>query len=196
MDWERVARGGATVAVVGGAFNVAGQVRPLSSLGARTIGRLNLAGKDYGMRLASRAFGEGGVGLDAARSYAAVGRELNVGGEVSDTTPSQAVLKPGRQAMPLPRLRAALPRTVVLGSSAESIPLPAESVPSIFGSKLPDSIDWSRAAPEFTRVLIPGGSLTIGTYGPGEGLASALRSSGFTNVRVEHGVLVTATRGF
>jgi hypothetical protein len=169
----------------------------LKSLGARTVGRLNLASKDVGLRLAGRAFGEGSVGLDVARSYAAVGRELNVGGELHDTPrdlrPRQAILNPGRQAMPLDRLRQELPRHAILGASAEGIPLPAESVPSIVGRKLPNSIDWNQASGEFNRVLIPGGTVQITTYGPGD-LPAALKGAGFTNVQVEYGVSVTATK--
>src|SRR5262249_362067 len=77
IDLKRIGQSALTGAVVGGALSAGSRVRLLDTLGARTVGRLDLAGKDVGIKLAGRAFREGTVGIEAARSHAAIGRELN-----------------------------------------------------------------------------------------------------------------------
>jgi ubiquinone/menaquinone biosynthesis C-methylase UbiE len=90
------------------------------------------------------------------------------------------IINPGRQAMPLDKLRALRPEALVVEATAERIPFPAGSGRLIVGRKLPNSIDWNAAAKEFDRVLQPGGSVQISVYGPPGQLRQALGANGFT----------------
>lgn len=105
--------------------------------------------------------------------------KFNIGGEL-EATAGSVVINPGRQAMPLDKLRALKPENLIVGSGAERIPFPAGSGRMIVGRKLPNSINWDQAAKEFNRVLQPGGTVQISVYGPPGQLRQALVANGFT----------------
>jgi hypothetical protein len=103
---------------------------------------------------------------------------FNVGGEL-DTTADQIIINPGRQAMPIEKLRALRPDNLVIEARAEKIPFPDGCAKRISGKKLPNSIDWEQAAAEFKRLLAPGGRVDITVFGEGGVLRRALEKQGF-----------------
>ncbi len=105
--------------------------------------------------------------------------KFNIGGEL-EASAGSVIINPGRQAMPLDKLRALRPDALVVEATAERIPFPAGSGRLIVGRKLPNSIDWDSAAREFNRVLQPGGSVQISVYGPPGELRRALAANGFS----------------
>jgi hypothetical protein len=104
---------------------------------------------------------------------------FNIGGEL-DASAGSVIINPGRQAMPLDKLRALQPNALVVEATAERIPFPDGSGRLIVGRKLPNSIGWDAAAKEFNRVLQPGGTVQISVYGPPGQLRQALAANGFT----------------
>jgi hypothetical protein len=104
---------------------------------------------------------------------------FNIGGEL-EATAGSVIINPGRQAMPLDKLRSLKPDNLVVAATAERIPFPNGSGRLIVGNKLPNSIDWNAACREFNRVLQPGGRVQIGVYGPPDALRRALAANGFT----------------
>ena len=130
----------------------------------------------------------GVLGLQAFQSKLT----LNIGGEL-DTLPGQVVINPGRDAMPISKLRSLIPNKII-EAGAEAVPLESGVADFIVGRKLPNSIDWTKAASEFDRLLVPGGKVNISVYGPADKLAAALKAKGFVNVEVKYGVQVTATK--
>ncbi len=117
---------------------------------------------------------------------------LNIGGEL-DTLPGEVVINPGRQAMPVDKLRKLIPNTVI-EAEAESIPMADKVAKLVKGRKLPTSINWSKAASEFKRVLVSGGKVEVSVYGNSEELVQALKAQGFTDINVQGGVYVTAVK--
>ena len=104
---------------------------------------------------------------------------FNIGGEL-EASAGSVIINPGRQAMPLDKLRALQPNALVVEATAERIPFPNGSGRLIVGRKLPNSIDWNSASREFNRVLQPGGTVQISVYGPPGQLRAALAANGFT----------------
>ena len=105
--------------------------------------------------------------------------KFNIGGELESSAGS-VIINPGRQAMPLDKLRSLKPEALVVEATAERIPFPDGSGRLIVGRKLPNSIDWETAAKEFNRVLQSGGAAQISVYGPPDQLRRALAANGFT----------------
>jgi hypothetical protein len=103
---------------------------------------------------------------------------FNIGGEL-EAGAEQIIINPGRPAMTIPTLRRLRPDNLVIEARAEQIPFPNGCGRLIEGNKLPNSIDWEAAAPEFKRVLVPGGKVRITTFGPGGPLRKALTKQGF-----------------
>ncbi|WP_430782290.1 class I SAM-dependent methyltransferase [Actinoplanes sp. G11-F43] len=75
---------------------------------------------------------------------------LGLGAEVIAVEPDPAMLA---------ELRAGLPRVPALTGGAEAIPLPDASVDAVLAGNAMHWFDMSRAGPEITRVLTPGGVL-------------------------------------
>ena len=121
---------------------------------------------------------------------------LNIGGEVADTVAGDIVINPGRKAVSIDKLRSLLPNNQIIEAGAEKIPLDNGVAKLVKGNKLPNSIDWSKAASEFNRVLAPGGAVDIKVYGSAGALADSLRANGFINVTVTSGVWVKAVKPF
>ena len=131
--------------------------------------------------------------LDALGSPQKGSFALNIGGEM-DVKAGDIVINPGRQAFPVETIRKLNPDNLVIEASAEKIPLPDGAAHSVYGRKLPNSIDWTQAAEQFDRVLKPGGTLDISTYGPAKPLVEALKKRGFTIQSVPYGYQVKATK--
>ena len=105
--------------------------------------------------------------------------KFSIGGEL-ETSAGSVIINPGRQAMPLDKLRGLKPNNLVVEAKAERIPFPNGSGRLITGRKLPNSIEWDVAAKEFNRVLQSGGNVQISVYGPPDALRRALAANGFT----------------
>lgn len=103
---------------------------------------------------------------------------FNTGGEM-EAAADQIIINPGRPAMTIANLRRLRPDNLVIEARAEQIPFPNGCARCIEGNKLPNSIDWEAAVPEFRRVLAPGGRVQITVYGPGGPLRRALAEQGF-----------------
>lgn len=114
------------------------------------------------------------------KPVAAKGVTVNIGGEF-EAQPGEIVINPGP-----PRANAQLPTVakdtgaIVVQAEAETLPLKSGSVSRIYARNLePGSVDWDRAAPEIARVLEPGGTVDIGSFGPeGPAIASKLQAAG------------------
>jgi hypothetical protein len=104
--------------------------------------------------------------------------KFSIGGEL-EATAGSVIINPGRQAMPLDKLRGLKPNNLVVEAKAERIPFPNGSGRLITGRKLPNSIEWDAAAKEFNRVLQPGGMVQVSVYGPPDALRRALAANGF-----------------
>jgi hypothetical protein len=103
---------------------------------------------------------------------------FNIGGEL-EAGADQIIINPGRPAMSITNLRRVRPDNLVIEARAEQIPFPNGCGRLVEGNKLPNSIDWEAAAPEFKRVLVPGGKVKITVFGPGGPLRKALTKQGF-----------------
>jgi hypothetical protein len=121
------------------------------------------------------------------------GSVVNVGGEL-EALPGEVIVNPGRGTMPIDKLRAIKPDNIIIEAGAEAIPLEDGIASLVKGRKLPNSIDWSKAASEFRRILQSKGKVEISVYGSGKQLASELQKQGFADVKVMGDVVVTAIK--